>query len=174
MRDHADNHPRTYFQTRQDRLAKRVAGGALLAGAEPGEPPSVDRVPVNERSYPVRRGPAGGSGHPPGPVGWLVPVQDEEDPGYVIHLPIRADDIQAATRLAYSVAGSLAFLPELDPGETTVSTVDDQNNRHRVFCDLPLPDRSRCPQPFDHPGPCGQSGRSGPRSGPVPQPRDRS
>jgi hypothetical protein len=54
------------------------------------------------------------------------------------------------------VAVSLGFLPELDAGETTVSTADDQNNRHRVFCDLLLPDRSRCPQRYEHEGPCGE------------------
>lgn len=79
----------------------------------------------------------------------------EEEREYVIHLPVRVDDLAAATDLARAVAASLAFLPELDAGETTVSAVDDQNNRHRVFCDLLLPGGSRCPQQFDHRGPCG-------------------
>nr|WP_320067882.1 hypothetical protein [Micromonospora sp. RTGN7] len=82
--------------------------------------------------------------------------RDEEETGYVIHLPIRVADLATATALAGKVAVSLGFLPELDAGETTVSTADDQNNRHRVFCDLLLPDRSRCPQCYDHEGPCGE------------------
>ncbi|MET7470318.1 hypothetical protein ACFYON_10800 [Micromonospora sp. NPDC005686] len=82
--------------------------------------------------------------------------RDEDEPGYVIHLPVRVSDLAAATALAGTVATSLGFLVELDAGETTVSTADDQNNRHRVFCDLLLPGRSRCPQPFEHEGPCGE------------------
>ncbi|MFD6608530.1 hypothetical protein ACFWD1_06540 [Micromonospora chalcea] len=82
--------------------------------------------------------------------------REEDEPGYVIHLPVRVADLAAATALAGTVATSLGFLVELDAGETTVSTADDQNNRHRVFCDLLLPDRSRCPQRFEHEGPCGE------------------
>ncbi|MEH0982687.1 hypothetical protein [Micromonospora sp. CPCC 205556] len=95
--------------------------------------------------------------------------RDEEEPGYVIHLPIRVADLSAATALAGTVATSLGFLAELDAGETTVSTADDQNNRHRVFCDLLLPDRSRCPQPYDHEGPCGEV-PTAPEQRPAPRP----
>ncbi|TDC77672.1 hypothetical protein E1193_22050 [Micromonospora sp. KC606] len=96
-------------------------------------------------------------------------ARDEDEPGYVIHLPIRVADLAAATALAGTVATSLGFLAELDAGETTVSTVDDQNNRHRVFCDLLLPDRSRCPQPYDHDGPCGEA-PAAPEQRPAPRP----
>ncbi|WP_406039933.1 hypothetical protein OG799_30015 [Micromonospora sp. NBC_00898] len=82
--------------------------------------------------------------------------RDEEEPGYVIRLPVRVANLAAATALAGTVAISLGFLSELDAGETTVSTADDQNNRHRVCCDLLLPGRSRCPQRYDHDGPCGE------------------
>ena len=64
---------------------------------------------------------------------------------------------------------SLGFLPELDAGETSVSTADDQNNRHRVFCDLLLPDRSRCPQRYEHEGPCGEL-PAAPEQRPAPRP----
>ncbi|MEU6022509.1 hypothetical protein [Micromonospora sp. NPDC047134] len=127
MRD-TENTPRTPFPPRAQRVG------------------SSGRLPVNERSY---RRPV----DPPGPE----PLEArEEDPGYVIHLPIKVTDLTTATSLAGWVATSLNFLPELDAGETEVSTADDQNNRHRVFCDLPLPDRTRCPQPYDHHGPCGE------------------
>ncbi|RIV34513.1 hypothetical protein [Micromonospora radicis] len=131
-----DNTPRAQFPT-----APR--GGGRAAGID-----SAGRLPVNERSY--RR--------PVDPVSTLEPAggREEEGPGYVIHLPIRVTDLAAATALAGRVATSLDFLPELDAGETEVSTADDQNNRHRVFCDLPLPDRTRCPQPYAHRGPCGE------------------
>ncbi|MER7169572.1 hypothetical protein ABT336_26385 [Micromonospora sp. NPDC000207] len=130
----------------------------------------VNGPPLNERSYRRLSDP-----------GELVRTlhrlddraRDEEEPGYVIHLPIRVADLSAATALAGKVAVSLGFLPELDAGETTVSTTDDQNNRQRVFCDLLLADRSRCPQRYDHGGPCGelpgapeQRPAPGPPSGP--------
>ncbi|MER7418025.1 hypothetical protein ABT346_14795 [Micromonospora peucetia] len=118
-----------------------------------GEPEGSAGLPVNERSYrrfaePVEAVRSVGR---PGLGG-----RDEEEPGYVIHLPIRVADLRAATALAGTVATSLSFLTELDAGETTVSSTDDQNNRHRVFCDLLLSDRSRCPQPYEHGGPCGE------------------
>ncbi len=137
MRD-AENIPRTQFPT----------------GDRAGRPGEVEGpgtgLPFNERSYRqpvevlrtlVRPGERG---------------RDDEDPGYVIHLPVRVSDLAAATALAGTVATSLGFLIELDAGETTVSSADDQNSRHRVFCDLLLPDRTRCPQRYDHKGHCGE------------------
>ncbi|WP_433530238.1 hypothetical protein ACQPYA_29350 [Micromonospora sp. CA-263727] len=143
MRD-TDNTPRSQFPV-------RARGGSRTAGGD-----SSGRLPVNERSY--RR--------PADPASAAEPAagRDDEGPGYVIHLPIRVADLAAATALAGRVATSLNFLPELDAGETEVSTADDQNNRHRVFCDLLLPDRTRCPQPYDHRGPCGELP-------PTPEPR---
>ncbi|MET7709130.1 hypothetical protein [Micromonospora sp. NPDC005413] len=143
MRD-ADNIPRTPFPT-NDR--PRQPGSMVEAGGQ------VGGKPVNERSY--RR-------MPEPPVGVRVPsrpaerARDDDEPGFVIHLPIRVPNLTAATVLAGRVAVSLSFLPELDAGETTVSNADDQNNRHRVFCDLLLPDRSRCPQGYEHEGACGE------------------
>lgn len=87
----------------------------------------------------------------------VLPPRDEEEPGYVVHLPVRVADHAAAVALAGTIATSLSFLGAVDAGETTVSTADDQNNRHRVFCDLPLLDRSRCPRPYDHAGACGEA-----------------
>ncbi|MFJ6196120.1 hypothetical protein [Micromonospora sp. NPDC092111] len=156
MRD-ADNIARAQF-TPGDRSRRAGSPGD-------GERP-VGGLPINERSY--RR-----CAEPsevlrmlsrPGERG-----RDDEEPGYVIHLPIRVADLAAATALAGTVATSLGFLAELDAGETTVSTADDQNNRHRVFCDLLLPDRSRCPQAYDHEGPCGEV-PAAPEQRPAPRP----
>jgi hypothetical protein len=135
MRD-TDNTPRAQFP------------GGLWRGSRTAGGDSSGRLPVNERSY--RR--------PVEPVTSAEPTsgREEDGPGYVIHLPIRVTDLAAATALAGRLATSLNFLLELDAGETEVSTADDQNNRHRVFCDLLLPDRTRCPQPYEHPGPCGE------------------
>lgn len=138
MRD-AENIPRAQFPP-----------GERSGRAGEGEGLGSAGLPFNERSYrpPVE---AIRTLVRPGARG-----RDEEEPGYVIHLPVRVADLAAATALAGTVATSLGFLTELDAGETTVSTADDQNNRHRVFCDLLLADRSRCPQRYDHEGPCGE------------------
>lgn len=111
-------------------------------------------MPVNERPYRRLTEPAADLRRRlPRPLGRR---RDEEGPGYVVHLPIRVADLATATNLARMVAVSLSFLPELDAGDTTVSSADDQNNRHRVFCDRLLPDRTRCPQQHAHHGPCGE------------------
>ncbi|MEU1839860.1 hypothetical protein [Micromonospora chersina] len=135
------------------RDAENIPRAQFSPGERAGRPGDAEGpgtgVPFNERSYRpaevlrtlVRPGGRG---------------RDEDEPGYVIHLPVRVPDLAAATALAGTVATSLGFLSELDAGETTVSTADDQNNRHRVFCDLLLPDRTRCPQRYDHEGPCGE------------------
>jgi hypothetical protein len=137
MRD-AENIPRAQFPPggRAGRSGEAEGFGAGL--------------PFNERPY-----------HPPVEVlRALVRLgehgRDDEGAGYVIHLPVRVFDLTAAAALAGTVAASLGFLDELDAGETTVSTADDQNNRHRVFCDLLLADRTRCPQRYGHEGPCGE------------------
>ncbi len=152
MRD-VENIPRIQYPPAVRRLG--VPGGGEAAG-----------LPMNERSYrriaePVDAPPAGRPADVPARSGDVLVgpgdrSRDEEGPGYVVHLPIRVADLGAATALAGTIATSLSFLGEVDAGETTVSTADDQNNRHRVFCDLLLPDKSRCPQPYEHTGPCGE------------------
>ncbi|WP_229400857.1 hypothetical protein [Micromonospora okii] len=129
------------------------ASGRRVGTGAAGEEGPVTGLPFNERSYRRLADPGEMLRTLSRPA---ERPRDEEETGYVIHLPIRVADLAAATALAGRVAVSLGFLPEMDAGETTVSTADDQNNRHRVFCDLPLPDRSRCPQRYDHEGPCGE------------------
>ena len=145
MRD-VENTPRTQYPPAVRRLG--------TPGGEAGG------LPLNERSYRRIAEPVDGPGAAVRPGDSLggpgERARDEEGPGYVVHLPIRVGDLAAATALAGTIATSLSFLGEVDAGETTVSTADDQNNRHRVFCDLLLPDRSRCPQPYEHTGPCGE------------------
>lgn len=77
-----------------------------------------------------------------------------EVPRFVIHLPVVAGDLTRAKRLAAALARSLAFIPEIDVGETTVSEEDHQGVRHRVFCDRLLPDGRRCARRKDHDGGC--------------------
>jgi hypothetical protein len=83
-----------------------------------------------------------------------VAGRDGEVPRYIVHLAVIAVDLAGAGNLACALARSLAFMPEIDVGETTVSEEDAQHVRHRVFCDLVLPDRRRCVQRADHRGPC--------------------
>ncbi|SCL14900.1 hypothetical protein [Micromonospora inyonensis] len=154
MRD-AENTPRTQFPDGAARPARRGEVGDPAVASPCNERPyrrSSDQLePLRLRARPVDR------------------ARDDDEPGYVIHLPVRVLDLATATALAGRVADSLGFLPELDAGETTVSTADDQNNRRRVFCDLLLPDRSRCPQRYGHPGPCGEAPLA-PEPRPVPRP----
>lgn len=77
-------------------------------------------------------------------------------PGHVIHLPVVVANLDAATDLAARLTESLAFLPELDAGEVTVSAEDAQYEHHRVFCDRLLVGGARCGQRLRHPGGCVQ------------------
>ncbi|MEU8284372.1 hypothetical protein AB0C01_08550 [Micromonospora sp. NPDC048905] len=156
MRD-VDNIPRTQFPTNE---RPHRSGSMFTAGGQ------IGGQPINERSY--RRMPEQAeAGRAPGHA--AERTRDDDEPGFVIHLPIRVPSLAAATVLAGRVAVSLGFLPELDAGETTVSNADDQNNRHRVFCDLLLPDRSRCPQGYGHEGLCGEV-PAAPEQRPAPRP----
>ena len=112
MRD-TENNPRAQFPV-------GARGGSRTTGGD-----SSGRLPVNERSYRRPADPATA----PEPAGG----RDEEGPGYVIHLPIRVADLAAATALAGRVATSLNFLPELDAGETEVSTARPEQPATRLL-----------------------------------------
>jgi hypothetical protein len=79
---------------------------------------------------------------------------------YVIHLPLLAANLDSAKRFARTLAQSVAFLPEIDGGEATVSEEDDQGVRHRVFCDRLLDGGRRCALRAGHPTPCAPANRS--------------
>lgn len=78
----------------------------------------------------------------------------EAAPGHVIHLRVAVPTLDAATDLAALLTESLAFLPELDAGEVTVSAEDAQHERFRVFCDRRLPGGGRCGEREGHGGSC--------------------
>jgi hypothetical protein len=69
---------------------------------------------------------------------------------YVIHLAVVAAGLPGAKQLARTLAGSLALLPDFDPGETTVP---EEDNHHQVFCDRQLDGHRRCARRADHHGP---------------------
>ncbi|PTA43709.1 hypothetical protein [Micromonospora sp. RP3T] len=73
---------------------------------------------------------------------------------YVVHLTVAADDLPAARLLARAIGRSLAFLPELVLGETTVSEEGAPDAQHQVFCDRRLGGRRRCVRRVDHPDGC--------------------
>ncbi|SCF18222.1 hypothetical protein GA0070558_14014 [Micromonospora haikouensis] len=73
---------------------------------------------------------------------------------YVVHLTVAADDLPAARLLARAIGRSLAFLPELVLGETTVSEEGAPDAQHQVFCDRRLGGRRRCVRHVDHAGGC--------------------
>ncbi|MEO3747933.1 hypothetical protein [Plantactinospora sp. B5E13] len=73
---------------------------------------------------------------------------------YVIQLPVTAVDLHTAIRLARVVARTTSFLPHVDPRATTVAEDGGPGVRHRVFCDLTLPDGRDCLLRVGHDGPC--------------------
>ncbi len=73
---------------------------------------------------------------------------------FVVHLTVAADDLPAARLLARAIGRSLAFLPELVLGETTVSEEGVTDPQHQVFCDRRLGGRRRCVRRVDHQGGC--------------------
>ncbi|MFY1703621.1 hypothetical protein ACN28G_18090 [Micromonospora sp. WMMA1923] len=73
---------------------------------------------------------------------------------WVIHLPVVAPDLPAAQRLARVISRWARILPQVDPGESTVSAEDEQGVRHRVFCDLLLGRGRRCRLRAAHEGEC--------------------
>lgn len=127
---------------------------------DPGTPAPPGRVPL--RAGP--RWPSGGARRGnAAPAYVFAPaarrpaarVPDDDPPRHVIHLAVAVPTMDDAKRLARRLCATLRAVPELDPGETTVSAEDAQHERHRVFCDVRLPGPARCTRPADHSGPCG-------------------
>lgn len=73
---------------------------------------------------------------------------------FVVHLTVVAADLTAAHVLARALSRSLAFLPQVRLGETTVSVEGDLSTQHPVFCDRRLPHRRRCLLRPGHPDDC--------------------
>lgn len=92
---------------------------------------------------------------------------------YVVHLTVVAADLAAAHVLARAVSRSLAFLPQLEVGETTVSVEGDPSGQHRVCCDRRLPHGRRCVLRPRHEHDCTAHLRLRPDVGKGPLPRTR-
>jgi hypothetical protein len=63
---------------------------------------------------------------------------------FVVHLTVMADDLAGAHVLARALSRSLAFLPQVSIGETTVSREGDLGVQYAVFCDRRLAHGRRC------------------------------
>ena len=97
MRDNTDNSARTHFRTRDRRLPRRQPGAAFEA--ETGHPvPPVGSLPLNERVYWRVTDPADLFRPLPRVAVHAAARRDEEEPGYVIHLPVRVGDIDVGDR----------------------------------------------------------------------------
>ena len=83
----------------------------------------------------------------------------DDQPRYVLHVPMEAPDLPGALDFAAALATSLAFPPQVHIGETTVSEEGDQRLRHRVFCDRLMRDRRRCVRRAGHEGTCSPNAR---------------
>ena len=73
---------------------------------------------------------------------------------YLVQLPVTAGDLTAAIRIARVVARSLSFHNLIEYAETTVTSAEQVDSRHPVFCPRRLPNGRRCLLRPDHDGPC--------------------
>ncbi|GIG87118.1 hypothetical protein Pen02_20540 [Plantactinospora endophytica] len=87
-------------------------------------------------------------------AGPASPGREGAVPRYVIQLPATSADLAGAVDLAYALARSVGFLPQIDAGQTTVCAEDAPHVRHRVCCDRLLSEARRCGLRTEHDGPC--------------------
>ncbi|BCL14486.1 hypothetical protein [Micromonospora sagamiensis] len=76
------------------------------------------------------------------------------DRRFLIQLPVTADDLATAVRVARVIARSLSFRQLVECDEATVAAVDHPAVRHPVFCPGQLPTGRRCLLRPDHDGEC--------------------
>jgi hypothetical protein len=92
----------------------------------------------------------------PGPNPIVVALEEATAhlPRYVIHLPLRIADRDRAAALAYWIARSLAFLPEVECENSVIVREDEPRRAYWIFCDRFTPERRRCVLRLAHAGPC--------------------
>ncbi|WDZ85781.1 hypothetical protein [Micromonospora cathayae] len=73
---------------------------------------------------------------------------------FLIQLPVVADDLDTAARVARVIARSLSFHRLVECDEATVAAADDPVVRQAAFCPRLLPSGCRCLLRPDHDGPC--------------------
>ncbi|MFI6230103.1 hypothetical protein ACIBCR_22670 [Micromonospora echinospora] len=73
---------------------------------------------------------------------------------FLIQLPVAADDLTTAARVARVIARSLSFHHLVECDEATVAMVDHPAVRHPAFCLRQLPSGRRCLLRPAHDGKC--------------------
>jgi transcriptional regulator with XRE-family HTH domain len=81
-------------------------------------------------------------------------VEADEPVRWVVHIAAGVHTERDALDLADRVATLVGAMPQIDPGEMSVSREDQQLRRVRVYCDRRLTD-SRCTRRTGHAGECG-------------------
>lgn len=76
---------------------------------------------------------------------------DQEDPRWVVHIPVQADTEASALLVAELVARELAHVAQVEDLGVEVSPVDGQCGRRRqVFCNLLMASGDRCGRRYGH------------------------
>ncbi len=73
---------------------------------------------------------------------------------YLIQLPVAADDLATAVRVARVIARSLSFHNLVECDNANVAAEDNPAVRHPAFCPQRLDSGRRCLLRPDHDGPC--------------------
>ncbi|WP_416902028.1 hypothetical protein [Micromonospora echinospora] len=76
------------------------------------------------------------------------------DRRFLIQLPVTADDLTTAVRVARVIARSLSFHEMVECDEATVAAVDHPAVRHPAFCPQRLANGRRCLLRPRHDGEC--------------------
>jgi hypothetical protein len=87
----------------------------------------------------------------------LIGITDIET-RFVLHVPFTAATLGMALEMAGRISDFLAFLPDIDQGETTVTYEGDQAIHQRVVCNLRLPGGGRCSYRDGHATACASIG----------------
>lgn len=77
-----------------------------------------------------------------------------DQPRWVVHIPADVTEQATAADLARHIAVLLDALPQIDPGEITLSREDHQLRRVGIFCQKRIKEGRRCGRPADHRGFC--------------------
>lgn len=79
---------------------------------------------------------------------------DATDHRFLIQLPVAAEDLATALRVARVIARAVSFYTVVGCDAAAVATVENPAVRHFAFCPRHLPNGRRCLLRPDHDGPC--------------------
>jgi hypothetical protein len=61
--------------------------------------------------------------------------EDDDAPGFVVHIPVTATNPMSALELAHRISRLFTADPEVDVWGIAVSPDDDQSHRQHLYCD---------------------------------------